>query len=283
MTPFILPSEILFLDTNICIKICNAVSKNISYSDMCYKLKYLKDKNRHTTIVFTFPYLLEGGHRKKERDYETNINETLKDANCIKNFFNASVYDINIVKQMEIQRQNLGIGQSDFQFEKQIIFYESLHDIIPCGKYKGKKIDIQNKIVDKAVECDLKLYYPIVISAIAVLYQDKNGKYAESFLKLKTQKNVSKNVVNDMVNILRFSSSGYEFIIKCFPNALQTCNIEFVTEDMELDRFIKCCNIQELHYFIKGKSNCSCLMNREYFPLASDAEWESLQNIFSTI
>lgn len=279
------PQDILFLDTNICIKIYQAVSSNISYDDMDDKLKLLKDKNRKTTIVFAFPYLLEGGYRKKGRDYEENIYETLVDAECINKFFNKSLCDMENFRRLEEERKKLGIGQSDFQFEKQIIFYESLHNIIYYGGDKERNITIQDKIISKAIECGLKLYYPIVVSSIAILYQDKNNNFAESFLKLKKQgkKSLSKNVVNDMINILRFSSSSYKFMIKYFKDYLHLCNIEFVTEDIELDRFIKFCDIQELYYLIKGNPKGLCPIDRKYFPLASDDEWKYLQNIFSTI
>lgn len=85
-----------------------------------------------------------------------------------------------------------------------------------------------------------------------------------------------------MTNILRFSSLGYELMSNCFKYALHSCNIEFVTEDKDLDKFIKCCNIQELYYLIKGQKG-SCPIDRKYFPLASAEEWKYLQELFSTI
>jgi len=277
------PQDILFLDTNICIKIYQVISRNISYNNMDDRMKLLKDKNRHNTVVFTFPYLLEGGYRKKGRDYEENICETLYDAECIKKFFDKSLCDTENFKRLEGERKNLGVGQLDFQFERQIRFYESLHDIIYCGLDKRKNITIQDKIINEAIKCGLKLYYPLVIVSIAVLYQNKNNNSAEYFLKLRKQRTegLSNNVVNDMTNILRFSSSSYEFIIKYFENSLHLCNIEFITDDAELDKFIKFCNMKELYYLIKGKLKGSCPINRKYFPLVSDKEWKYLQNLFS--
>lgn len=186
MTSIIPPRNILFLDTNICIKIHISVSNNIRYCDMDDKLKLLKDKNQHDTIVFAFPCLLEGGYRREDYDYKKNLEETLNDAEYIKKFFDNTICDIEFFKQHEALREELKIGQRDFQFEGQIQFYEYLRNIIYCKENKKEKINIQNKIIDKARECCLKLYYPIVISSIAVLYQNKND--AESFLKLKKKK-----------------------------------------------------------------------------------------------
>ena len=276
--------NILFLDTNICIKIRNAVSNNISYCDMDDKLKLLKDKNQPDTIVFSFPYLFEGGYRRKNYDYKKNLEETFNDAEYIKKFFDKSIDDIETIKQLEPDREKFEVGK-DFQFDKQIIFYESLRDIIYCGKDKEKNIDIQNEIIDKARECSLKLYYPIVISAIAVLYHNKKKNDAESFLKLKKQGNetLSINVVNDMTNILRFSSFICNFRTYPFRNFLHSYHIEFVTEDKELDKFIKCCKIKSLSYLINGNTKGSCPINKKYFPLASNKEWKDLKNIFSKI
>lgn len=258
------------------------ISRNISCDDN--KLKLLKDKNRPTTVVFAFPYLLEEGYRKENRDYEENIYETLNDAECIKKFFDKSICDMENFKRLEEERKNFGIGQLDFQFKEQIQFYKALRSIIYCRKNK-KKINIQTDIINKVHEYNLKLYYPIVISSIAVLYQKKNNNFAEKFLKLNhpnTDK-LSINVVNDMTNILRFSSSSYGFMINYFRDFLHSCNIEFVTEDVELDRFIKYCNIQKLYYLINGDLKGACPIDRKYFPLASDDDWEYLQNLFSTI
>lgn len=104
------PQNILFLDTNICIKIYQAVSKNISYMDMDDTLKIFKDKNRPNTIIFVFPYLLEGGFRNVEHDSENNMDETLNDAECIKKFFDKSICDIENLKRLKEERKSLELA-----------------------------------------------------------------------------------------------------------------------------------------------------------------------------
>lgn len=83
-----------------------------------------------------------------------------------------------------------------------------------------------------------------------------------------------------MTNILRFASASHEFIIKFFKDELPSCKIEFVTDDTELNKFIKCCNIRSLYYLIKGNPKGSCPIDKKYFPLASVDEWKSLQALF---
>lgn len=170
------------------------------------------------------------GHLDCDSEY---INSLTEESINLSNFFKYALTDIPALKVNDKSRQDNEIGKDDFEFKNQIKFHKFLIETI---RKTPPKNQIKNKfyeILQKAEKLNLRYYFPIVINAIASLYQIDQKNYAKNLLKLKDYE--SFNVVSDMVHPLRAISLGYRFMQMC--NVLDKCEFCFFSNDKYLKNF----------------------------------------------